>query len=68
VLADDGGEEVVGRAGVGHRGLRIRLHLDAGSGQRQHLHVDAVPSVLDEASLGSARVSGRHPVSVIGRT
>jgi hypothetical protein len=42
VLADDGGEEVVGRAGVGYRDLRVRLHLDARSGQRQHLHVHAV--------------------------
>jgi hypothetical protein len=34
VLADHGGEQVVGRAGIRHRDLRVRLHQERDMGER----------------------------------
>jgi hypothetical protein len=52
VLFDDVSEEVVGCAGVSYCDVRVRLYLDTGTGQRQHLHVDAVPVHVRQPVLG----------------
>ena len=45
-------EQVVGCAGVSHCDARVRLHLDTGTGQRPHLHVEAVPVHVGGPVLG----------------